>query len=261
MPSIRSSVATTVPTCAASNASAVRSLRPPSVSATPSDSASNGPSTRSCRRCSRRSAPTALSARPSCTSVAAMPSAYEGVLQEFSNRPASRVAPRARCACGAAIAFTLRDNMTLERRRPVAVRVTTVLRREDGAWKVVDRHADEAGEWEVVHRPDLVGRLCLRDPAVRGQVPLLRVAARTPGPSSSSPSIDLTGYPQRPDRADRLARAHPPSGAASYQSAWNAVPLCSVATVPLAPHATAAARSGQLSAASCQCLAMPAGDS
>jgi hypothetical protein len=45
-----------------------------------------------------------------------------------------------------------------------------------------------------------------------------------------------------------------------YQSAWTAVPLCSVATVPLAPHATAADRSGQLSAASCQCLAMPAGD-
>jgi hypothetical protein len=47
----------------------------------------------------------------------------------------------------------------------------------------------------------------------------------------------------------------------SYQSAWTAVPLCSVATVPLAPHATAADRSGQLSVASCQCLAMPAGDS
>src|SRR5712691_2074503 len=47
----------------------------------------------------------------------------------------------------------------------------------------------------------------------------------------------------------------------SYQSAWIAVPLCSVETVPLAPHATAADRSGQLSVASCQCLAMPAGDS
>jgi hypothetical protein len=46
-----------------------------------------------------------------------------------------------------------------------------------------------------------------------------------------------------------------------YQSAWTAAPLCSVATVPLAPHATAADRSGQLSVASCQCLAMPAGDS
>ena len=47
----------------------------------------------------------------------------------------------------------------------------------------------------------------------------------------------------------------------SYQSAWTAVPLCSVATVPLALHATAADMSGQFSAASCQCLAMPAGDS
>jgi hypothetical protein len=48
---------------------------------------------------------------------------------------------------------------------------------------------------------------------------------------------------------------------ASYQSAWTAVPLCSVATVPLAPHAMTADRSGQLSIPSCQCLAMPAGDS
>jgi hypothetical protein len=47
----------------------------------------------------------------------------------------------------------------------------------------------------------------------------------------------------------------------SYQSAWTAVPLCSVATVPLAPHAITADRSGQLSIPSCQCLAMPAGDS
>jgi hypothetical protein len=46
-----------------------------------------------------------------------------------------------------------------------------------------------------------------------------------------------------------------------YQRAWTTAPLCSVATVPLAPHSTAADRSGQLSAASCQCLAMPAGDS
>ena len=45
-----------------------------------------------------------------------------------------------------------------------------------------------------------------------------------------------------------------------YQSAWTAVPLCSVATVPLALHATAAAMSDQLSAASCQCRAIPAGD-
>ncbi len=47
----------------------------------------------------------------------------------------------------------------------------------------------------------------------------------------------------------------------AYQSAWTAVPLCSVATVPLALHATTAGRSVQLSIASCQCLAMPAGDS
>jgi Integrase core domain len=47
----------------------------------------------------------------------------------------------------------------------------------------------------------------------------------------------------------------------SYQSAWTALPLCSVATVPLVLHATAADMSGQFSAASCQCLAMPAGDS
>jgi hypothetical protein len=47
----------------------------------------------------------------------------------------------------------------------------------------------------------------------------------------------------------------------SYQSAWTAVPLCSVATVPLPPHAITAARSGQLSIPSCQCLAMPTGDS
>ena len=46
-----------------------------------------------------------------------------------------------------------------------------------------------------------------------------------------------------------------------YQSAWTAVPLCIVATVPLAPHAITADRSGQLSIPSCQCLAMPAGDS
>jgi hypothetical protein len=46
-----------------------------------------------------------------------------------------------------------------------------------------------------------------------------------------------------------------------YQSAWTAVPLCSVATVPFAPHAITADRSGQLSMPSCQCLAMPAGDS
>jgi len=45
-----------------------------------------------------------------------------------------------------------------------------------------------------------------------------------------------------------------------YQSAWTAVPLCSVATVPLALHAIAADMSDQLSAASCQCRAIPAGD-
>ena len=46
-----------------------------------------------------------------------------------------------------------------------------------------------------------------------------------------------------------------------YQSAWTAVPLCSVATVPLALHSTMALRSCQLSIASCQCLGTPAGDS
>ena len=45
-----------------------------------------------------------------------------------------------------------------------------------------------------------------------------------------------------------------------YQSAWTAVPLCNVATVPLALHAIAVAISDQLFAASCQCRAIPAGD-
>ena len=56
-------------------------------------------------------------------------------------------------------------------------------------------------------------------------------------------------------------RAVEPIRTAPYQSAWTAVPLCSVATVPLALHAIAADISGQLSIPSCQCLAMPAGDS
>jgi len=48
---------------------------------------------------------------------------------------------------------------------------------------------------------------------------------------------------------------------ASYQSAWTTVPLCSVTTVALAIHAgTSEDISGQF-ADSCQCLAMPAGDS
>ena len=44
-----------------------------------------------------------------------------------------------------------------------------------------------------------------------------------------------------------------------YQSAWTAVPLCSVTILPLANHAGAADISGQFSVVSCQCLAMPAG--
>src|SRR6266487_4597027 len=44
-----------------------------------------------------------------------------------------------------------------------------------------------------------------------------------------------------------------------YQSAWTAVPLCSVATVPLALHATAAALSDELSAAASYTLSLPAG--
>ena len=56
-------------------------------------------------------------------------------------------------------------------------------------------------------------------------------------------------------------RAVEPIRTAPYQSAWTAVPLCSVATVPLALHAIAADISGQLSIPSCQCQAMPAGDS
>jgi hypothetical protein len=48
----------------------------------------------------------------------------------------------------------------------------------------------------------------------------------------------------------------------SYESAWTAVPLCSVTIVALANHAGAAEDiSGQLSVVSCQCLAMPASDS
>ncbi len=48
----------------------------------------------------------------------------------------------------------------------------------------------------------------------------------------------------------------------SYESAWTAVPLCSVTIVALANQAGAAEDiSGQLSVVSCQCLAMPAGDS
>jgi hypothetical protein len=47
---------------------------------------------------------------------------------------------------------------------------------------------------------------------------------------------------------------------ASYQSAWTTVPLCSVTTVDLALNAGTADISGQF-IDSCQCLAMPAGDS
>ena len=51
-------------------------------------------------------------------------------------------------------------------------------------------------------------------------------------------------------------------GRASYQSAWTTAPLCSVTTVALAIHAKATPEdiSGQF-IVSCQCLAMPAGDS
>jgi hypothetical protein len=48
----------------------------------------------------------------------------------------------------------------------------------------------------------------------------------------------------------------------AYWSAWTTVPLCSVTMVALANHAGAAEDiSGQFSVVSCQCLAMPAGDS
>jgi hypothetical protein len=48
----------------------------------------------------------------------------------------------------------------------------------------------------------------------------------------------------------------------SYQSAWTTVPLCNVTIVALANHSGAAEDiSVQFSVASCQCLAMPAGDS
>src|SRR5438270_5285078 len=69
-----------------------------------------------------------------------------------------------------------------------------------------------------------------------------------------------------PSAALRVARLTPGVARlrerASYQSAWTTVPLCSVTIVALANHAGAAEDiSGQFSVASCQCLAMPAGDS
>jgi len=68
------------------------------------------------------------------------------------------------------------------------------------------------------------------------------------------------GHPaaaQRPGSLRLPARRR----SSSYQSAWTTVPLCSVTTVALAIHAgTAEDISGQL-IVSCQCLAMPAGDS
>jgi hypothetical protein len=66
------------------------------------------------------------------------------------------------------------------------------------------------------------------------------------------------GYPGAGTNTQLGAR---PCGAVTYQSAWTTVPLCSVATVALPLASTTAARSFQLSIASCQCLATPAGDS
>ena len=94
-----------------------------------------------------------------------------------------------------------------------------------------------------------------------------RVAPTRAGPGTrqkAGRARTKAGPPRR--RLPRKERHRPGGGHAvsvsqPYQSAWTAVPLCSVVTVPLALHAITAGRSDQLSIPSCQCLAIPAGDS
>ena len=85
--------------------------------------------------------------------------------------------------------------------------------------------------------------------------------ATTPGAAPAGPRTYARGEPSAgplpPEPGARRAQRQ----VGVYQSAWTAVPLCSVATVPLALHSTMALRSCQLSIASCQCLGTPAGDS
>ena len=79
--------------------------------------------------------------------------------------------------------------------------------------------------------------------------------ARASASATCRSSVDEMARPRSAPRRRRTA------GTMAYQSAWMTVPLCRVATLALALHATMAPMSCQLSIASCQCRGTPAGDS